>query len=99
MTSKWLRYPENKPIEAGYYGTIYWNEEQKRTLWKAFWYSPDKGWQFRFVPKVLVYYNVRFDFYVPCQIQPLEEKVPDDIRKELTEVDTYDLRTQTSEQG
>lgn len=59
------------PKVAGYYLTIYWNEEKQDHLFKAFWYSPTYGWMFqRFVPKVIAYWDVRHEYYCPCQMQP-----------------------------
>lgn len=68
------------PEEGGYYLTYYRNTEKPevRFFYKAFWYSTDeKKWLFRFDPDVICYWDVRYDFYVPCQLQDNVDPVPE----------------------
>lgn len=39
----WANYPENTPIESGYYMTFYFNPEINENLYKALWFSVEIG--------------------------------------------------------
>jgi hypothetical protein len=74
--SEWKK-ASDPPSEIGYYMTFYLHEE-KGYLFKAFSWN-GKKWVFqRFDPNVIYYWNVRHDYYVPCEMQkdigPLPEK-------------------------
>ncbi len=67
MMAEWL---SGLPNESGYYLTVYHNHEQNADMLKAFWFdSKTKTWMFRFEPDVKAWWNVRHDYYVPCQQQ------------------------------
>ena len=72
---------KNLPKENGYYLTYYKNTEQNdvRFLYKAFYWR--NRWIFRFNPDVICYWNVKHDYYVPCQIQPDVDPLPDIFKK------------------
>jgi hypothetical protein len=62
----WIRH--NLPHESGYYLTVH--EMDGRNLYKAFWFDTNNlKWNFRFEPNVKAFWNVRHDYYVPCQMQ------------------------------
>jgi hypothetical protein len=65
----------NPPTEKGYYLTYYWNKDYNDHLYKAFWWD-GRDWIWRFIPDVKCYWNVRHDYYCPCQMQ--EVRHPDE---------------------
>ena len=70
-----------KPEVGGYYLTYYFNEEQNAMMFKAFWYRPEQDkWLFRFDPDVKAWWNSRYDFYVPCQMQENVDDIPEELR-------------------
>lgn len=76
--NKWFLASE-PPKSNGYYLTVHYVESMKQHLWKAFWFDTTKGeWKFRYKPDVKIWYDKRFDFYVPCQhqenVEPLSAK-------------------------
>jgi hypothetical protein len=57
------------PTEKGYYLTYYWNKDAgPNYLYKAFWWDGNQ-WIWKFDPDVKCYWNVRHDYYCPCQTQ------------------------------
>ena len=63
---KWI--DNGSPTESGYYLTVH--ELGGQYLFKAFWYSVlDSKWVFRYNPDVKLWWDKRFDYYVPCQTQ------------------------------
>lgn len=75
--SNWIS-NDIKPELSGYYMTLYYNEEQKHDMFKAFWYDTQTSkWIFRFDPDVKAWWNVRHEYYVPCQYDmKIETPVP-----------------------
>lgn len=70
---KYVKYPENRPTESGYYMCLYYNEEHKDHLFKALWYGVDKQefiFRIKDVDKhvKLVLMESRNDYYVPCDM-------------------------------
>lgn len=70
------------PTQAGYYLTSYTKDNE--TQFKPFWYSIKKHqWQYElFDPEVKYFWDVRFDFYFPCLIQPGVTEIPQEIVEE-----------------
>lgn len=74
---------DEQPTESGYYLTFYFNEEENDFFFKAFWFNVDKSkWIWRLDPDVKTWWNVRHDYYVPCQMQEGVAPLPKQIIKE-----------------
>lgn len=73
----WKKYPDNKPIEAGYYMTLYYNVKMDKKLYKALSYNPTKDeWFWRDPAEVIAYVPAsRNDHYVPCMMWCEENKI------------------------
>lgn len=67
--SLWIK--DTLPTESGYYLTYYYNHEHQAMMFKAFWFDvKTSNWVFdRFEPDVKAFWDVRHDYYVPCQTQ------------------------------
>jgi hypothetical protein len=65
------------PSQPGYYLTVYVDRRTKTRLYKAFWWD-GSNWTFWYgnPPDVICWYDVRHEFYVPCQTQENVEDVP-----------------------
>ncbi len=73
--NEWIE-SSSLPSESGYYLTVH--ELDGKYLFKAFWYSVDHTkWMFRYEPKVHLWWNKRFEFYAPCQLQEEVDPLPD----------------------
>lgn len=62
------------PCENGYYLTYYYNEEIGQNMFKAFWFNCAKKEWCKPRPDfplegVKSWWNVRHDYYIPCQMQ------------------------------
>jgi hypothetical protein len=74
--SEWLT--DSLPTKSGYYLTVHIRNNE--TYMKAFWYSVEqKKWSFRYEPNVKCWWNKRFDYYAPCQLQDDVAAVPSEI--------------------
>lgn len=62
-----IKFPENKPTEAGYHYCFYWNTEQQNFYCKCFWWNPNEDrWLWRFEPNVIAFIDVKHQYYCPC---------------------------------
>lgn len=74
---------EINPTESGYYLTYYYNHDinHKCYLYKAFWYDINNGWELRFWKcngtDIKWWWDVRHDYYVPCQTQSNVGQIPE----------------------
>lgn len=68
---KYVKYPENRPTESGYYMCFYFNEPENNHFFKALWYGVAKQefiFRIKDVDKHVkfVLLESRNDYYIPC---------------------------------
>jgi hypothetical protein len=69
---------DTSPTESGYYATAYIRDGV--VYYKSFWYDAKTSeWVFRFKPDVKVWWDKRFDYYIPCEIQGDVDPVPENL--------------------
>ena len=58
----WVK--DKEPEASGYYLTYYYNKEK------------ESKWKYRFDPDVKCWWNVRHDYYIPCEMQANVDPIP-----------------------